>query len=221
MCNRSCIEFAQRIINREEIQGKSVLEVGSLNINGSLRPLVEAYNPYSYIGIDILTGPGVDEICDSNEICMRFGHEKFDYIIATELIEHVRSWKITISNFKHALKSNGSILITTRSKGFPFHGYPYDYWRYEINDMESIFSDFHIEAIETDTLAPGLLMKARKPPDFIEVNITEYHLYSIIKGKRTLRITDFDIGLFKIQYTIKRLLLKMLPGFVLRFIRTS
>jgi len=219
MCNRTCIEFAQRVINREDIQGKSVLEVGSLDINGSLRPIVEIYHPYSYIGIDIINGHGVDVICDSNQICAYFGQETFDCIIATELIEHVRDWKDTISNFKNALKSNGIILITTRSKGFHFHGYPYDYWRYEVKDMRAIFSDFHILALETDKLSPGVLLKARKPVEFVEFNTNDYQLYSIIKNKRISKITDFDIGLSKIQQRIKGILLKILPQIFIQVIR--
>ena len=42
MCNNACIQFVKKNLNDSDIKGKSVIEVGSLDINGTLRPIVEA-----------------------------------------------------------------------------------------------------------------------------------------------------------------------------------
>jgi SAM-dependent methyltransferase len=142
MCNLACIEFGKKYLIAEEIQGKHVVEVGSLDVNGSLRPWILSLCPKSYIGVDICNGPGVDEICRAEELVFHFGDNKFDVLISTELLEHIRHWREAISNMKKILKPGGIILITTRSRGAGYHGFPYDFWRFELSDMEKIFADF-------------------------------------------------------------------------------
>jgi len=81
------------------------------------------------------------------------------------------------------------IYITTCSKGFPYHGYPYDFWRYEVEDMKEIFKDFEIIKLEKDPEAPGVFLKARKSKDYTRsIDLSEICLYSIILGKRTKEI---------------------------------
>lgn len=181
--NPACIEFAKASITEGDIRGKSVIEIGALNVNGSLRPLLSEFHPSSYVGIDLDRGPGVDEVCDAKDIIEHFGCNKFDVLISTEMLEHVKNWKTIISNFKNVLKPSGIMIITTRSKGFPFHGYPYDFWRYETDDMKLIFSDFIIEKMEKDACQPGIFLKARKPENYKE-NSPSCNLYSIILLRR-------------------------------------
>jgi len=76
------------------------------------------------------------------------------------------------------------IYITTRSRGFIYHGYPYDYWRYEINDMIKIFKDFEIIRLESDWEAPGVFLKARKPINWRPIDLNDIALYSIVFGRR-------------------------------------
>ncbi len=118
MCNVAVLEFFMEHARPEEFRGKRILEVGSKYVNGSVRPLIENFlSPKEYVGVDI----------ESEKLVDRFGEESFDMVIATELLEHVRDWRLVVNNMKRVLKPLGYIYITTRSKGFPFHAYPYDF----------------------------------------------------------------------------------------------
>ena len=72
MCNIKCLEFGRRNLKEEDVKEKAVIEVGSYDVNGSLRPIVEQLLPASYIGVDLVKGPGVDEVCDANGIINYF-----------------------------------------------------------------------------------------------------------------------------------------------------
>jgi SAM-dependent methyltransferase len=184
VCNRACLTFGHDNLLLEDVQGKAVLEVGARNVNGSLRQLVESFEPSSYLGVDIHPGPGVDSICNAEELVSRFGPAAFDLIIATEVVEHVHDWCAVVENFKAGLRENGGLLITTRSFGFPYHEAPWDFWRYETDDMESIFSDMVIERLQSDPEEPGVFLKARKPAFFTPRDLSEYELYSVPLGCR-------------------------------------
>jgi SAM-dependent methyltransferase len=212
MCNTSCIIFGATNLSEREIKGKRVIEVGSCDFNGSLRAIIEQWGPAEYIGVDIREGPGVDIICDAESLVERFGKDSFDVVISTELLEHVMNWKRVISNIKNICKPNGIILITTRSFGFGYHGYPYDFWRYEVEDMKNIFSDCIIEKLEIDKLEPGVFMKARKPSNFNEKDLSNYELYSIIVNKRVREIDEKSFEDFKKKYIRK----KKLKNFILK-----
>ncbi len=77
------------------------------------------------------------------------------------------------------------IYITTCSKGFPFHAYPYDYWRYEPEDMKHIFADFEIISLKK-VPGPEVFLIAKKILNQKRVNFRDIALYSIILGRRTL-----------------------------------
>lgn len=198
MCHTSCIQFAKSHLLEEDVRRKEVIEVGSRNVNGSVREVVEPLKPFSYLGVDIETGSGVDDICDVNDLVSRFGKERFDVVISTELFEHVRHWRRAVSSLKNILKPNGILLLTTRSRGFRYHGYPFDFWRYERADMEVIFSDLSVEAIEEDPVSPGVFVKARKPISFVENDLTFHELYSIIRDRRCRDIRDSDISIWRL-----------------------
>jgi SAM-dependent methyltransferase len=206
MCNSACIEFGVRNLAIEEVKGKKIIEVGSYDVNGSLRPIIEAWGtPDEYVGVDIIDGPGVDLICPAEEIIEKFGKESFDIVISTEMLEHVRDWRKVISNIKNICKPNGLILITTRSYGFGYHDFPYDFWRFESVDMTSIFSDCNILNLQNDKSDPGVFIKVQKPAKFVEKNLTSIKLYSVIVDKRVNEITERDLQTFRVYHSLRKI----------------
>ena len=94
----------------------SVLDIGSLDINGNNRYLFENYE---YVGVDIGPGPNVDVICKGHEFK---SDTQFDIVVSTECFEHDIFYKETILNAINLTKSNGLFLFTCASKGRAEHG---------------------------------------------------------------------------------------------------
>jgi SAM-dependent methyltransferase len=143
-----------------------VLEVGSRNVNGSLRDYIEPRCD-EYIGIDMEAGKGVDIVMPAEDLTKRFGAE-FDIVVCTEMLEHAEDWRTAINQMKSVLSPDGLILITTRGPGFPYHEYPGDHWRYTVNNMREIFRDFKIDVCvpDPDPNSPGVFLIATKPGDW-------------------------------------------------------
>jgi ubiquinone/menaquinone biosynthesis C-methylase UbiE len=192
MCNAYCILFAALNLKKEEIQGKKILEVGASDDSGSVRPLMESYGPSKYVGADIVKGRSVDVVCNAEKLLDYFPENSFDVLISTEMIEHVKNWKVVISNFKKIVVPGGTILITTRSYGFPYHAYPFDFWRYEVEDMKSIFSDCAIEKLEKDP-KKGVFVKVTKPSSFVENDLSDFALHSMVTNRRIKQVSRQEL----------------------------
>lgn len=169
--HESVFEFLKEALPVDEINGKTVLEVGSYDVNGSPRLVVLPLVPKSYLGIDTSSGPGVDVIGNAENLTAIFGTSIFDVVISTELLEHVSDWRKVISEMKRTLCSSGLLVVTTRSPGFHYHAYPNDFWRFTKYDFERIFADMDILVLKDDSQAPGVFIKVRKPSGFIEVDL--------------------------------------------------
>lgn len=188
MCHASCVIFGATNISKEDIAGKSVIDIGSHDYNGNFYPLFKHYGPKEFIGTDMIAGPGVDVVCMAEDIVQKFGENRFDTVLSSELMEHARDWRTVISNIKRVCKLGGIIALTTRSYGCAYHAFPYDFWRYEIDDMKEIFSDCEILALESDHQVPGVFIKVKKPLDFKERDLSAIALYSMIDEKRVVAI---------------------------------
>lgn len=172
----SVMTFGMSALTAAEARGKSVLEVGSMNVNGSLREHVLSLGPTSYLGVDFMAGPGVDVVCDASHLEQRFGKDAFDIVISTEMLEHAQDWRGAVLAMKTVLRGGGLLLLTARGPGFPLHGYPHDWHRFTVQDFRRMFSDFEIGALKDDPQHPGVLLLARKPAAWRPTGLSDIHV---------------------------------------------
>lgn len=104
-----------------------VLDVGGLNVNGSLRPIFEDIG-CKYISLDMISHPSVDVVCDPNEK-FPFTDNYFDIVVTTSCFEHDPIFWMTFRDMCRVTKIGGYIYMNAPSTG-PYHGYPGDCWRF-------------------------------------------------------------------------------------------
>ncbi|MGH7462778.1 MAG: methyltransferase domain-containing protein, partial [Longimicrobiales bacterium] len=62
-----------------------VVDIGSLNVNGSLRDVCPAH--FDYVGIDFAQGPGVDIVLDDPYV-LPLPDESADVVVCSSCFEH-------------------------------------------------------------------------------------------------------------------------------------
>lgn len=95
----------------------SILEIGSYNVNGSLRNIFT--NSTEYVGLDIISGPDVDIVYDGKNIDLK---KKFDLVVSCECFEHNPYYIENFLTMIQATKDDGVILFTCATVGRPEHG---------------------------------------------------------------------------------------------------
>jgi SAM-dependent methyltransferase len=170
------LNFVTSSVAIDDVAGKSVLEVGSMDVNGSARSVLTPLDPSRYVGIDMVAGRGVDQVMSVSFLTDHFGPEAFDLVVSTEMLEHVQDWRWAVAQLKRVTRSGGCLLVTTRSPGFHYHGYPHDFWRFTVDDFRHIFSDMHDVSVESDESSPGVFVFARRPTEFQELDLSGYEV---------------------------------------------
>lgn len=163
MCHIEQLVFFKKIQLRmpEYFTDTKVLEVGSLDINGSIR---QFFNAQEYIGLDVGAGPGVDIVCEGQNF--DYPDDYFDVTVSSECFEHNPFWLETFLNMIRMTKSGGLVAFSCASEGRKEHGTHRsepesspltvfkggEYWNYYRNlneedftseiDFDSIFSEY-------------------------------------------------------------------------------
>jgi cyclopropane fatty-acyl-phospholipid synthase-like methyltransferase len=88
-----------------------VLEIGSLDINGSPRALVLDCEWY---GIDMQAGTAVDEIADA---ASWRSDRRFDLVVCAEVLEHTNSVYDLLVTAAHHLEPEGRLIVTCATDG--------------------------------------------------------------------------------------------------------
>lgn len=91
--------------------GASILEIGSLNLNGSPRSLFPGEN---YLGIDLVAGSGVDVVSSGDAFDT---DRRFELVICAEVLEHAPVAREICHNAFRLLVPGGLFLVTTAGYG--------------------------------------------------------------------------------------------------------
>ena len=98
-------------------KGGKVVEIGSLDINGTIRRYFETPD---YTGVDVGEGAGVDLVAQGQMLEFPTGH--FDTTISCECLEHNPFWSETVANMMRMTRPGGLVIMTCASTGRPEHG---------------------------------------------------------------------------------------------------
>jgi SAM-dependent methyltransferase len=84
-----------------------VLEVGSFNVNGSVRDHFS--NVATYIGVDWRPGPNVDMVVLAQDMVF---DEQFNTIISASMLEHDPYWEASLTNMVKCLRDDGGLFLS-------------------------------------------------------------------------------------------------------------
>jgi SAM-dependent methyltransferase len=107
------------------IENKVVLDVGSYDVNGCLKPIFS--KAAKYTGLDQQAGPNVDLVSSSHHISLP--DNSVDIVVSSSCFEHDNMFWLTFCEICRVCRPGGYIYINAPSNG-PYHGYPVDNWRF-------------------------------------------------------------------------------------------
>ena len=135
---------------------RRVLDVGSIDINGTLREVCPDH--VDYVGIDLEAGKGVDMVLD-DPYQYPFADGSFDMAVSTSCFEHDPMFWLTFLEMLRVVREAGVIYINAPSSG-NYHTHPWDNWRFYPDashalEMWGRRSGYQVHALESFVLRLG------------------------------------------------------------------
>lgn len=103
-----------------------ILEVGSQNVNGSLR---DHSKTKDYTGIDFADGRGVDVVL-KDAYSYPFQDNTFDIVVTSSCFEHSEMFWLSFLECMRVLKPDGVLYCNAPAAFMAYHRYPVDCWRF-------------------------------------------------------------------------------------------
>jgi len=144
--HKNILDYCETIKNKfpESFKSKKVLEVGSLDINWSVR---QYFTDCDYTWIDLWEWPWVDRVYDFTVKYQPDDLWNFDTIISTEMLEHCKLYNQALINMIKCLKSWWLLLITAAWEWRPEH------WTTRTSPKDAPFTnDWYKNITELDLL---------------------------------------------------------------------
>jgi SAM-dependent methyltransferase len=106
-----------------------VVELGSQDVNGSIRPIFSDNPLISYTGIDYAKGKGVD-IVMADPYKIPLPDNSADIIVTSSCFEHIEMFWVMYLELMRVLRPAGLLYVSAPSNSGKFHRHPVDCWRF-------------------------------------------------------------------------------------------
>lgn len=123
----SAYKFGEIFFKTYYKHGMKVVEIGSQNVNGSLKDNLSDINE-NYVGVDFVEGPGVDVVLD-DPYKLPFADESVDILVSSSCFEHSELFWLSYLEMLRILKPTGILYLNVPNNGC-VHRYPVDCWRF-------------------------------------------------------------------------------------------
>ena len=122
----NCKWFYDSYLTKPNANSLKIAEIGSQDVNGSLRSIFPTNHEYK--GIDFVAGKGVDIILD-DPYKLPFADDSFDVVLSSSCFEHSDMFWLLFNEIMRILKPDGLFYLNIPSNGI-FHRWPVDSWRF-------------------------------------------------------------------------------------------
>lgn len=176
----------------ESMAHVKVIEIGSQDVNGSLREVCP--KNFEYVGVDFVEGKGVDVVL-SDPYSLPFENESADIILSSSCFEHSEMFWIVFLEILRVLKPNGLFYLNTPSNG-NFHRYPVDCWRFYPDSGQALVTWARRNSINAALLESYTSnQKGDVWNDFVAVFLKDEAFIKSFPNRILDSLTDFRNGL--------------------------
>jgi SAM-dependent methyltransferase len=169
-----------------------VIEIGSQDVNGSLR---ETCPPeFEYIGVDFVDGKGVDIVLEDPYV-LPFESASSDIILSSSCFEHSEMFWLSFLEIMRVLKPGGLFYLNVPSNG-SFHRYPVDCWRFYPDSGNALVSWAKRNGYNPTLLESYISNQYLDQwNDFVAVFLKDVSQISNYNNRIIDRFTDFKNGI--------------------------
>lgn len=211
LCNDFKInERYKELSNKINKTNGNVLIIGS---GDKVNYYKELFKNCNVIASDVHLQLQPDCVIDAHEI--PFKNDFFDLVFAAQVIEHtINPWLVS-TEFQRVTKNGGYIQIEA-PQSYPYHGQPYDFFRFTFTGMRSLFSKCKLEKCNI-TESNAAMVAVTISNYFVNLSSNKYY------RRGAVFITRFMFGWLKYldNYNLNKRTISFPKGYAMTFIKDS
>jgi 2-polyprenyl-3-methyl-5-hydroxy-6-metoxy-1,4-benzoquinol methylase len=144
LMQRFAVRLRERLGNRQ----LSMLDVGSMDVNGCFKPVFTDPN-IKYLGLDFDPGLNVDIVPKDPYAWKELEDESFDVIISGQVLERIEFPWLIVDQIARKLKPQGWVFLIAPSRG-PEHRIPFDCYRFYPDGLRALARWSGLKVLEAD-----------------------------------------------------------------------